>query len=160
MASIYYHTTVSAGGDVARAREFEIGRIPANLSANLSASLNATGDIGLVNPTYVFASPVLGGQASVSVLALYGTTSASVAGTLTGALSLPGGITIPFGPRFDSISNTAWGFGDVAPQFSLRWNAGLNNYMTYVTGDIPVGVYSSSSLANIGIGHGTIDHGV
>jgi hypothetical protein len=159
VASIYYHTTVSAGGDVARAREFEIGRIPANLSANLSASLNATGDIGLVNPTYVFASPVLGGQASVSVLALYGTTSASVAGTLTGALSLPGGITIPFGPRFDSISNTAWGFGDVAPQFSLRWNAGLNNYMTYVTGDIPVGVYSSSSLANMGIGHGTIDAG-
>jgi hypothetical protein len=27
--SIYYHTSVSAGADVARAREFEIGRIPA-----------------------------------------------------------------------------------------------------------------------------------
>src|SRR5580692_7086748 len=36
-ASIYYHTTVSAGGDVALAREFEIGRIPANLRANLNA---------------------------------------------------------------------------------------------------------------------------
>jgi hypothetical protein len=159
LTSIYYHTTVSADGDVARAREFQIGRIPANLTANLNASLNATGDIGLVVPTYVFASPVLGGQASVSVLASYGTTSASLAGTLTGALSLPGGITIPFGPRFDSISNAAWGFGDVMPQFSLRWNAGVNNYMTYVTGDIPVGVYSSSSLANIGIGHGAIDAG-
>jgi hypothetical protein len=159
VASIYYHTTVSAGGDVARAREISISRIPANLTANLNASLNATGDLGLVNPTYVFGSPVLGGQASVSVLAAYGTTSASLAGTLTGALSLPGGITIPFGPRFDSISNTAWGFGDVAPQFSLRWNAGVNNYMTYITGDIPVGVYSSSSLANLGIGHGAIDAG-
>jgi hypothetical protein len=158
-ASIYYHTTVSAGGDVARAREISIGRIPANLTANLNASLNATGDIGLVLPSYVFESPVLGGQASVSVLAAYGTTSASVNGTLTGALSLPGGITIPFGPRFDSISNTAWGFGDLAPQFSLRWNKGVDNYMTYVTGDIPVGVYSSSSLANIGIGHGAIDAG-
>ena len=31
--------------------------------------------------------------------------------------------------------------------------------MTYITGDIPVGVYSSSSLANIGIGHGAIDAG-
>ena len=31
-ASIYYHTTVSAGADVARAREFTIGRIPADLS--------------------------------------------------------------------------------------------------------------------------------
>jgi hypothetical protein len=158
-ASIYYHTTVSAGGDVARAREISIGRIPANVTANLNASLNATGDLGLVIPSYVFESPVLGGQASVSVLAAYGTTSASLAGTLTGSLTGPGGITIPFGPRFDNISNTAWGFGDLAPQFSLRWNAGLNNYMTYVTGDIPVGVYSSSSLANMGIGHGAIDAG-
>ena len=29
-----------------------------------------------------------------------------------------------------------------------------------VTGDIPVGTYSSSSLANIGIGHGAFDAGV
>lgn len=33
VASIYYHTSVSAGGDVARAREIQIGRIPANLTA-------------------------------------------------------------------------------------------------------------------------------
>src|ERR1700731_2133682 len=104
-ASIYYHTTVSAGGDVARAREITIGRIPANLTANLNASLNATGDIGLVIPTYVFATPVFGGQASVGVLAYYGTASASVGGTLTGTLALPGGITIPFGPRTDSINS-------------------------------------------------------
>ena len=31
--------------------------------------------------------------------------------------------------------------------------------MTYLTGDVPVGVYSSSSLANMGIGHGAIDAG-
>jgi hypothetical protein len=158
-ASVYYHTTVSAGSDVALAREIQTGRIPANLSANLSASLNATGDLGFVIPTYVFASPVLGGQASVGVVAAYGTTSTSLAGTLTGALGLPGGGSIPFGPRTDSFSSTAWGFGDVLPMFSLRWNAGVNNYMTYITGDIPVGVYNSSSLANIGIGHGTIDAG-
>jgi hypothetical protein len=158
-ASMYYHTTVSAGGDVALAREVQIGRIPANLRANLSASLNATGDLGLFAPSYVFATPVLGGQASMSVLAAYGTTNASLAGTLTGSLTGPGGTTIPFGPRFDSISNSAWGFGDLAPQFSLRWNAGVNNYMIYVTGDVPVGVYNSSSLANLGIGHGAIDAG-
>ena len=28
LTSIYYHTTVSAGADVARAREFEIGKSP------------------------------------------------------------------------------------------------------------------------------------
>ena len=159
LASIYYHTTVSADADVARAREITIGRIPANLTANLNATLNGTGDIGLIVPTYVFATPVFGGQASVGVLAYYGTASASVGGTLTGTLALPGGITIPFGPRTESINSTAWGVGDVQPLASLRWNAGVDNYMTYLTGDIPVGVYSSSSLANIGIGHGAIDAG-
>ena len=90
LANIYYHTTVSAGGDVSRAREITIGKIPANLSANLSANLNATGDIGIVIPTYVFATPVLGGQLAVGAIASYGRVSTSLAGTLTGALTMPG----------------------------------------------------------------------
>jgi hypothetical protein len=44
--------------------------------------------------------------------------------------------------------------------FTDRWNAGVNNYMVYLTGDIPVGLYSSSNLANMGLGHGAIDGGV
>jgi hypothetical protein len=32
LANIYYHTSVSAGADVARAREFSLGRVPANLT--------------------------------------------------------------------------------------------------------------------------------
>ncbi|MGC0394057.1 hypothetical protein [Bradyrhizobium sp. USDA 241] len=44
-AAIYYHTSVSAGGDVARAREIQIGRIPANLTATLNANLNANVDL-------------------------------------------------------------------------------------------------------------------
>ena len=159
LASMYYHTSVSAGSDVALAREFQLGRIPANLTANLNASLNATGDLGFAIPTYVFASPILGAQASASLVTAYGTTSANLAGTLTGSLTGPGGTVIPFGPRTDSISAAAWGFADVIPQFALRWNAGVDSYMTYVTGDIPVGVYSSSSLANLGIGHGAVDAG-
>jgi hypothetical protein len=42
---------------------------------------------------------------------------------------------------------------------ALKWNAGVHNFMTYVTGDIPVGNYSSTSLANLGLGHGAIDGG-
>ena len=159
LANMYYHTSVSAGGDVSRAREITIGKIPANLSANLSANLNATGDLGIVIPSYVFATPVLGGQLAVGAIASYGRVSTSLAGTLTGALTVPGFGSIPFGPRSDSISDSVWGFGDLLPQFSLRWNAGVHNFMTYMTGDIPVGVYDSSSLANIGIGHGAIDGG-
>ncbi len=87
--NIYYHTTVSAGGDVSRAREFEIGKIPVNLTANLNANLNATGDLGIVIPSYVFATPVLGGQLAVGAIASYGRVSTSLAGTLTGALTTP-----------------------------------------------------------------------
>ena len=31
--------------------------------------------------------------------------------------------------------------------------------MTYLTGDIPVGAYSSTRLSNLGIGHGAVDAG-
>src|SRR5262245_33188141 len=48
LTSIYYHTSVSAGADVARAREFEIGRLPLTATANVSASLQARADLGLL----------------------------------------------------------------------------------------------------------------
>src|SRR5215471_14735261 len=64
VTSIYWHDSVSAGSDVARSREIEIGRIPANLTANVSANLNSNLDLTLLIGTYTFATPVLGGQAS------------------------------------------------------------------------------------------------
>lgn len=157
VASIYYHTSVSAGGDVARAREITIGRIPANLSAALSANVNANVDLGILAATYVFATPVLGGQASASLLGLYGANSTSLAGSLTGSLTTPGG-AIPFS-RSDNLNSSITGFGDLIPQFALKWNAGVNNYMTYVTADVPVGMYDSTRLANLGLGHWAIDAG-
>jgi len=158
LANVYYHTSVSAGGDVASAREFRIGQVPANLSARLNANVNATGDLGFVIPTYVFATPVLGGQASASLVGAYGVVSTNLAGQLSGNLTGPGGGSVPF-MRSDNFSDTTLGFGDLVPQFALRWNAGLNNYMTYITGDIPVGAYQSNRLSNLGIGHGAIDAG-
>jgi len=158
IANVYYHTSVSAGGNVALAREIQIGQVPANLTARLNASVNATGDLGFVIPTYVFATPVLGGQASASLVAAYGVLSTTLAGQLSGNLTGPGGGSIPF-MRSDSFSDTTWGFGDLIPQFALRWNAGVNNYMAYITGDIPVGAYQSTRLSNLGIGHGAIDAG-
>jgi hypothetical protein len=159
LATIYYHTSVSAGADVALEREFETGRIPANLTGRLNASLSlsGTGDLGFVIPSYVFATPVLGGQAAATLVGAYGRVSTSVGGTLSGTLATPLG-SIAF-MRSDSISDTLWGFSDLIPQFSLRWNAGVNNFMTYITGDIPVGAYDSTRLSNMGIGHGAIDAG-
>src|ERR1700712_6133549 len=41
MAEVYYHTSVSAFGAVAAARQIQIGRFPANVNVNLNASLHA-----------------------------------------------------------------------------------------------------------------------
>ena len=157
-ATFNYYDSVSAGADVARAREIEIGRFPLTLSGTASLNLHSTVDIQAVIPSYAFATPVLGGQATIGLMALYGGNSTSVTGTLNGTVTGPGGAAIPF-MRTDSISNSITGFGDLYPLFSLRWNAGVNNYMIYMTGDVPVGAYNSTSLANIGIGHGAFDAG-
>lgn len=153
VATVYYHTSVSAGADVAAAREIQIGRFNPSLNVNLNANLNASADLAIIVPSYTFATPVLGGQFAVQVGTITGTTSANVNGTLTA--SLP-----PFSlVRSDSIGDTTTGFGDLYPLASLKWNMGVNNFMTYITGDIPVGNYSSMSLSNLGLGHGAIDAG-
>jgi hypothetical protein len=156
---VYYHTSVSAGGDVALAREIEIGRIPLNLNATVNANVNANVDLGFAAATYVFATPVLGGQASASLLAAYGSNTTTLAGTISGTLMPPVGPPIPFGPRSDSITSSIIAFGDLVPQFALKWNSGVNNYMTYFTADLPAGAYDRFRLANLGIGHWAIDAG-
>jgi hypothetical protein len=158
LTAVTYNTNVSAGADVARAREIEIGQFPLGLNATVNARLNANVPLELITPTYVFATPVLGGQATIGVMGLYGHNDTSLAGTLSGTLTGPGGGMIPFA-RTDAFNSSLTGFGDLYPQFTLRWNQGVNNFMTYLTGDIPVGAYDSMRLANIGIGHGAIDAG-
>jgi hypothetical protein len=153
MAAVYYHTSVSASGNVAAAREIQIGRIPANVNVSLNANLTAQADLLLLNPTYTFATPVLGGQLAIGVTGLFGRSSANIDGTLT-ALVGPLPVT-----RTGSIGDSITSVGDVYPQATLKWNAGVHNFMTYITGDIPVGAYDSTRLANLGIGHGAIDGG-
>jgi hypothetical protein len=154
LISIYYHDDVSASGNAALAREISIGQFNPTLNASVDAHVHALADFGLVIPSYVFATPFLGGQASASLMTVVGNNDTSLNGTLTGTLA-----GIPFTRSFALQQDTA-GFGDLIPMFADRWNAGVNNYMLYLTGDIPVGQYSSSNLANIGLGHGAIDGGV
>src|SRR5690242_9995549 len=46
ISNIYYHDSVSAGGDVTRAREITIGNIPANVTATANANLHANLNLG------------------------------------------------------------------------------------------------------------------
>ena len=155
LATIYYHTSVSAGADVAFARQVAPGRLNVNFTGNITASLNGDADMGVAIPQYVFAQPVLGGQAAVALVVPAGHGRASVDAALTGNLGLGGPGFAVGGSRTDDVT----GFGDLIPQISLRWNSGVHSWMTYATGDIPVGAYDPTRLVNLGIGHGAVDFG-
>lgn len=157
-ASIYYQTSVSGSGAIALAKEFEIKNIPLTFKGQANINVKATGDLGFAIPSYVFATPMFGAQASVSLVAAYGTPVTSLNGTVSGTIIGPGGGSIPF-MKSGSANDSMFGFSDLIPQLALRWNSGVNNYMTYLTGDVPVGAYDSNRLANMGIGHGVIDTG-
>jgi hypothetical protein len=155
LTTMYYHTSVSASGAVAFARQVSHGNITTNFNGNLNASLNADADLVFAIPSYTFMQPFLGGQATILAVLPFGRSRVGVDATLTGNLNLGGpGFTIG-GGRTDDVN----GFGDIIPQFNVRWNAGVHNFMTYVTGNLTVGVYDQNSLANIGIGHNAIDAG-
>jgi hypothetical protein len=153
LGAVYYHTSVAASGNVAAAREIEIGHFAPTVNVNLNANLNAQGDLLFLAPTYTFATPVLGGQFAAGVTGVFGRVDTSIAGTLTAG----------FGPivetRMGTISDSLTSVGDLYPMMTLKWHDGVHNWMTYATGDIPVGDYDPRRLSNIGIGHGAIDAG-
>ncbi len=101
-------------------------------------------------PTYTFETPFLGGQAAIGFM-------------FTGAFSrvdASAEFTDPHGASLSRGSgDTVSAFGDIYPQATLKWNLENHNLMAYVTGDIPVGYYGKSNLANVGIGHGAVDAG-
>jgi hypothetical protein len=140
-------------GDVAAARQLSLGAFTRTATVSLNANLNARADMDFVSTSYVFASPVLGGQLAVGMTGAAGHNSTSIDGTLTASV---GSLSVT---RTGSISDERFGFADLYPTASLRWNSGVNNFMVYMTGDLPVGTYDSSRLANFGIGHGAIDGG-
>jgi hypothetical protein len=153
IASVFYRTSLNGEGGVAAAREITIDKFTGTVNINLNLNLKARADLVFLSPSYVFASPVLGGQLAVGMAGTFGRNSTSLNGTLTASVdsltaTQPG-----------SISDSRDGVGDLYPQASLRWNNGVNNFMTYMMGDIPVGAYDSSRLSNFGIGHGAIDGG-
>ena len=149
----YYHSSVAANGSAAAAREILTGRIPTTVNVDLNLSLNGRSDLVTLAPSYTFATPVLGGQLVVGMAGQYGRAAASIAGTLT-AIAGPVVVT-----RSGMLEGSLTSYGDLAPFAELLWNHGVNNYMVYATGNIPVGDYDPLRIPNIGLGHGAIDIG-
>ena len=137
--SAFYHATASADAS----RSFARG-------GGIQTGMKSPSDFVMVTPTYVFATPVLGGQAAVGMTTLYGRNTTSVSATLTG----PGGASLS-----GSTSDYVIGFGDLYPAASLKWNRDVHNFMVYATTAIPVGVYDPTRLAAMGSGHWAADAG-
>lgn len=137
--AMYYHSSVDAGGQ----KNFVVG-------GNLVAGLDARADLVFLVPSYVFAQPVAGAQASVVLAWAFGTMRANVDAVLTG-------------PRGRSVSTSAsdrtTGGSDLYPQASLKWHDGVHNWMTYAMAGIPTGAYQVGRLANIGLNHWSVDGG-
>ena len=125
-------------GSAGVSRTFPIG---VNVVANVKGNLHAEFLTGL----YVPDTTVLGGRLSLGLTGIYGD------------INVTGRVTV--GPFTGERSETQWGFGDLYPVVTLSWNRGFNNWMVYMTGDAPVGAYSATRLANLGLGHGAIDGG-
>src|SRR3954470_10804948 len=135
----YIHLGATAGG----------GKTLQN-NANIVAGLQAKADVGVFLPTYTFATPVFGGQLTIGAAAVPGNIGLDINATLTG----PRGNTIS-GSAFDN--RVTW--GDVYYISTLKWNFGVNNFMTYVFGNIPTGTYDSTRLANLSPGFVSVDTG-
>jgi hypothetical protein len=150
---IYLHGDTSGGGDVAASRTLRFPNRTVNLTVNLDASLRAGLDVGIFAPSYVFATPVFGGQFAISVLALYGNVQGRVDANVTGALGPIGFAT----ERSIFDERTVW--GDVFFQPTWRINRGVDNFMVYGLTSLPIGAYDQTRLANLGLGHWFIDGG-
>jgi hypothetical protein len=135
------------------AREVTIGKFNPTINVNLNVNVKGNADFVVFDPSYVFATPVLGGQLAASVAGFVGREST----TLNGTLTLSSGNIVA--TRQGSLSDALTSVGDLLPEMSLRWNSGVHNWMVYGMGDVPVGNYNSARLANLGLGHGAADAG-
>jgi len=98
-----------------------------------------------VIPTYSPDTEFLGGRVAFSLATLFANSDVSADAAI--------------GPITGSASKEVTGIGDLFPTAQLFWNNGVNNWMAYATGAIPVGDYKADRLTNIGLGHAAIDVG-
>ena len=132
----YYDGSAVASRTIAGTRTFVVG-------------LDTHVGLMIAQLSYAPETKILGGRASIGL--------AWGAGDNGTTVNLSASLPQFFGQR--TLSDSVSGGSDLFPVATLSWNKGSNNWMTYVTGDIPRGAYNSQRLSNLGIGHGAIDGG-
>jgi hypothetical protein len=135
IAEPYYYS-----GSAGQSKTFQNGN-------TLVAGVKVEEPLLLLQPGYATDSKILGGQPYLGLGWGFGNSYTSVDVTLSPSV-LDGG-------RSDSLAAGT----DLFPVASLAWTQGNDNWMIYLTGDIPTGAYQANRLSNLGIGHGAIDAG-
>lgn len=135
VAMPYYYS-----GSADKSKTFQHGQ-------SVNAGLTTREALALIQLGYVAEEKILGGQPYIGLGWGPGTNTTTASVSVTH-------------PNIElNRTNSMTGGTDIYPLASLTWNKGNNNFKTYITGDIPVGAYSSTSLSGIGIGHGAMDAG-
>lgn len=115
----------------------------------LVSGLQTQAPLVFVQPGYAFSQSILGAEPYVGVAFGGGRDRTQADVTIANSA------TAIHGYRSDSIA----GGSDLYPLASLSWTKSNNNWMAYLTGDIPTGAYDPHRLSNIGLGHAAIDAG-
>jgi hypothetical protein len=151
-SATYFHATLMGGSNVATADT--LPRFPrTTLTIQLDADIKTNVDLAILTPGYTFATPVLGGRLGFNLYVPVGTARTEIDQLVAGALG-------PIGfANQSSVSARLTSFGDPAPQLSLKWAEGVNNFMVYSRGGIPVGDYNPDRIVNLGDGHAAWDNG-
>ena len=137
-------TYYSAGASAGRSASFARG-------GRIEVGLDTASNYILLTPTWTFEPKVLGGQASFGVTALWGNYASTVSATLVA----PSGRSVS-----GALGNSMTAFGDLFPTATLKWNSGVNNFMTYLTANVPIGAYDVNRQATVGMGRWAIDGGL
>lgn len=155
--NLYYYkgdstTNVSASGKIpVPGTGFDL---PAQLNGSVKTEAESYAHIFTL--TYVFDTPLLGGQPGVSVLLPYVDSDLTLFGN--GVLSLTG----PSGGTFDlpiggSVEPSETGFGDTTFTGMLGWHAGFLHYMATLNLYAPTGEYDKNNVVNAGRNHWAIE---
>ena len=152
-SATYFHATIKGGSNSATADVLPL--LPhTTLSVSINANIKTNVDLAILNPGYTFPTRVLGGWLAFNLFVPVGQARTEIDQNVAGALG-----PIGFGTQ-RSISDSITSFGDPAPQLALRWTEGVNNYMVYSRGGIPVGNYQADRIVNLGDGHASLDNGL
>jgi hypothetical protein len=157
ITAYYYYANTEQNATGVFALDPVLGALPGNVVAFPGARQYNVSGQGYLQPTYTFADPVFGAQLGIQITAQAAFANATLSGMWSGFALTPGG-TKPF-TQYGLEESSISGLGDLAPEVTMKWTSGVNNFLAYVGTNVPIGQFNPSRLANIGFGHWVIDAG-